>query len=133
MEAINEHLLNEVTQQAQNNPRLRMNHNFHESLDDQVQRLLHALEPGTLIPIHRHTETDEMYILLRGKIRVNCYDDSGERIKEIELNPNSGSYGVNIKAGEWHSLEVLESGSVIFEVKQGPYKPVEKKDILGIS
>ncbi|MDR1584942.1 MAG: WbuC family cupin fold metalloprotein [Prevotellaceae bacterium] len=130
MQLINNALLDQVTRQAQESPRLRMNYNLHESLDDEVQRLLNALEPGTLLPIHRHKDTDETYILLRGRIRIIFYDESGKQLETIELNPQKGQYGVNIKAGEWHTLEVLESGSVIFEIKKGPYKPFEKEDII---
>ena len=130
MELINNDLLDKVTLQAQNNERLRMNYNFHENLNDKVQRLLNALEPGTLIPIHRHTDTDETYILLRGRIRIVFYEESGKQIGTTILDPKEGCYGVNIKAGEWHSLDVLEKGSVIFEIKKGPYKPIRKEDII---
>lgn len=130
MRLINEELLNEVTRQAQENPRLRMNHNFHDSLDAKAQRLLNALEPGTLLPIHRHPHTAETYLLLRGKIKVLYYNDQKELMETVVLEPKSGNYGIHIPKNQWHTLEVLESGSVIFEVKDGPYTPLEEKDVL---
>lgn len=130
MKLINEDLLNEVTQQAKESPRLRMNHNLHDSLEAKAQRLLNALEPGTILPIHRHRHTAETYLLLRGKIRVMYYNDRKEETGSVVLDPKNGSYGVHIPAGQWHTLEVLESGSVIFEVKDGPYMPLGKEDLL---
>lgn len=130
MQLINESLLDEVTRQAQESPRLRMNHNFHDSLDAKAQRLLNALEPGTLLPIHRHPHTAETYLLLRGKIKVLYYNDQKELMETVVLEPKSGNYGVHIPKNQWHTLEVLERGSVIFEVKDGPYTPLEEKDVL---
>ena len=130
MRLVDELLLNEVTGQAQGSPRLRMNYNFHESLDAKAQRLLNALEPGTQLPIHRHPHTAETYLLLRGKIKVLYYNDRREVTESVLINPLKGIYGVHIPANQWHTLEVLESGSVIFEVKDGPYTPLEEKDIL---
>lgn len=130
MKLIDETLLNEVTQQAKDSPRLRMNHNFHDSLDAKAQRLLNALEPGTLLPIHRHPHTAETYLLLRGKVKVMYYNEQREVTDSVVLNPVTGIYGVHIPRNQWHTLEVLESGSVIFEVKDGPYTPLEEKDIL---
>lgn len=130
MQLINESLLDEVTRQAQENPRLRMNHNFHDSLDAKAQRLLNALEPGTLLPIHRHPHTAETYLLLKGKIKVLYYNDQKELMETVVLEPKSGNYGIHIPKNQWHTLEVLESSSVIFEVKDGPYTPLEEKDVL---
>lgn len=130
MQLINESLLDEVTRQAQESPRLRMNYNLHDSLDAKAQRLLNALEPGTLLPIHRHPHTAETYLLLRGKIKVLYYNDQKELMETVVLEPKSGNYGIHIPKNQWHTLEVLESGSVIFEVKDGPYTPLEEKDVL---
>lgn len=130
MKLINKDLLNEVTQQAKESPRLRMNHNLHDSLEAKAQRLLNALEPGTILPIHRHRHTAETYLLLRGKIRVMYYNDRKEETESVVLDPKNGSYGVHIPAWQWHTLEVLESGSVIFEVKDGPYMPLGEEDLL---
>lgn len=130
MRLINEDLLNEVTQQAKESPRLRMNYNLHDSLEAKAQRLLNALELGTILPIHRHPHTAETYLLLRGRIRVMYYNDRKEETERVTLDPVKGSYGVHIPAGQWHTLEVLESGSVIFEVKDGPYRPLGEEDLL---
>lgn len=133
MNIIDENLLNNVSEQARNSERLRMNFNFHENPDDSVQRLLNALEPGTKIPVHRHMETDEMYILLKGRLRVKFYDNNSKIIDTEILNPNEGKYGVNIPSGQWHSLDVLESGTVIFEIKKGPYQSIHKDNILHLN
>lgn len=130
MKLIDELLLDEVTKQAQESPRLRMNYNFHDSLEAKAQRLLNALEPGTVLPIHRHPHTAETYLLLRGKIKVLFYNDLKEETESVVLEPQAGIYGVHILQNQWHTLEVLERGSVIFEVKDGPYSPLEEKDIL---
>ena len=127
---INTQLLNSITAQAQTNPRLRMNHNLHDSLQSGAQRLLNALEPGTILPVHRHRHTAETYILLRGRLRVFFHDSDGRVSESFLLDPLEGQYGVHIPAGQWHSLEVLQSGSVIFEVKEGPYEPLGEGDVL---
>ena len=130
MKLIDEQLLDSVTVQAKDSERLRMNYNFHDRLDAPAQRLMNALEPGTVLPIHRHTATAETYVLLRGRIKVMYYDDDKKLVEECELNPKEGRYGVHIPKGQWHTIEVLESGSVIFEVKDGPYRPLGPEDIL---
>ena len=130
MEYIDSKLLNETSKRARESERLRMNYNFHECLDAPAQRLLNALEPGTVLPIHRHQHTSETYILLRGKIRVLFYNDNKEVIEEKVLNPLEGVYGVNIPKNTWHTLEVLEKESVLFEVKDGPYTPLQETDTL---
>ena len=123
-------LLDEVSAKAKVSDRLRMNHNFHDSLDAKAQRLLNALEPGTILPIHRHRHTAETYLLLRGRINVLFYAEDGGVMEVYELNPLEGKYGVHIPKGQWHTLEVLESGTVIFEVKDGPYMPIEPEDLM---
>lgn len=130
MTLINDQLLNEVTAKAVESTRLRMNYNLHTSLDAKAQRLLNALEPGTELPIHRHKYTAETYILLRGRINVFFYDSDKNRTHTFQLDPQNGAYGINIPAGQWHTLEVLESRTVIFEVKDGPYTPLDKDDLL---
>jgi len=129
LKIINQILLDELSQKASESERLRMNHNLHDSLENPVQRLLNALEPGTIIPIHRHLHTDEVYILLTGSIRVMLYNDEKEIIDTFLLNPIEGNHGIQIPAGQWHGIEVLEHGSVIFEVKQGPYTPLGIDDV----
>lgn len=127
---INGQLLDEVTAKAKISERLRMNHNLHDSLDAKAQRLLNALEPGTVLPVHRHRHTAETYIVLRGSIRVLLYNDEKELTGEFTIAPKQNKYGIHIPAGQWHTLEVMESGTVIFEVKDGPYTPLDKEDIL---
>ena len=130
MKYIDTELLDETSKRAKKSERLRMNYNFHESLDAPAQRLLNALEPGTILPIHRHQHTAETYVLLRGKIRVIFYNDKKQIIEERVLNPQEGVYGVNIPKNTWHTLEVLEKESVLFEVKDGPYIPLDNNNIL---
>ena len=130
MEIIDKSLLNKVSSEAIDSPRLRMNYNFHKSLDDKCHRFLNAVEPGTEVPIHRHPTKDETFVVLRGKVRISTFNDEGEVIDSIVLCPEAGRYGVDIKKNVWHSLESLESGSVIFECKEGPFVPHEVDGIL---
>ena len=130
MKIIDKSLLDSVTSGAKESNRLRMNYNFHDSLDAPCQRLLNALEPGTIVPIHRHQHTSETYILLRGKLRMMFYNDDKEIIEETILSSESTNYGIHIPAGVWHAMEVLASGTVIFETKDGPYMPIQECDIL---
>lgn len=123
---IDKKLLDKITAEAKESPRLRMNFNLHESLDSKAQRLLNALEPGTVLPVHRHENTAETYILLRGKLRVIFCTETGEVTEEFIIDPLQGNYGIHIPKNQWHTLEVLEEGTVIFEVKDGPYVPINK-------
>ena len=129
---LNHQLLEEITEQARQNPRLRMNYNLHDSLDAKAQRLFNAMEPGTVLPVHRHRNTSETYILIRGAIRVLLYDDNKTLISSYEISDKNDNFGFHIPNGQWHTLEVLESGTVIFEVKEGPYAPLSDEDILVI-
>lgn len=126
---IDNKLLDGVTEQAKASERLRMNYNLHDSLDAKAQRLLNALEPNTVLPIHRHPHTSETYILLRGHIDVMFFNDLGVEIERFVLDPLNGNYGVHIPKGQWHSL-VVKKSSVILEVKDGPYIPLASEDIL---
>ena len=130
MKLIDKSLLDTVTSGAKESNRLRMNYNFHDSLDAPCQQLLNALAPETIVPIHRHQHTSETYILLRGKLRMMFYNDDKEIIEETILSPDSANYGIHIPAGVWHAMEVLASGTVIFETKDGPYMPIQECDIL---
>lgn len=130
MKIIDKALLDEVSAKAMNSERLRMNYNLHESLDADVQKLLNAMEPGTIVPVHRHRDTAETYFLLRGRMVVRFYNDNGEVVSKEELSPADGKYGVDIPVGQWHGIEVLETGTVIFEVKQGPYTPINPEDTM---
>lgn len=127
---IDKKLLDNVSTKAKASDRLRMNFNLHDSLDAKAQRLLNALEIGTVLPIHRHRHTAETYILLRGKIRVMFYNEMGGETESFLLDPLSGNYGVQIPISQWHTLEVLEDDSVIFEVKDGPYAALEPEDLM---
>lgn len=126
-------LLNEVSEKAKASPRLRMNYNFHQSLDDKCHRMLNALEPGTEIPIHRHPSKDESFVVLRGKVKVTTYNDDGSIIDSIVLDSKVGQFGVDIPKNVWHTLESLESDSVIFECKEGPFVPHEVEGVLKIN
>lgn len=131
LKIVDDTLIGNVVRQAQASPRLRMNYNFHEDLGDKCQRLLNALEPGTVMPIHHH-KVDEMWMVLKGKLRLTIHDDSGAVVESHILCPAEGQYGVNIPANTWRSLECLESGTVIFEVKEGPYIPHEIGGVLEV-
>ena len=127
---IDNNLLDSVTAKAKVSDRLRMNFNLHDSLDAKAQRLLNALEPGTVLPIHRHQHTAETYIVLRGAIKVLFYNDDRVLTDEFMVDPLEGVYGLHIPIGQWHTLEVLESGTMIFEVKDGPYTPMGPEDLM---
>ena len=80
-----------------------MNYNFHQSLEEKCHRFLNAVEPGTEVPIHRHPTKDETFVLLRGRVRVNTYNDDGTVIESVVLCPEEGLYGVDIPKGVWHT------------------------------
>ena len=127
---IDKNLLDKVSEQAKASPRLRMNYNFHQSLEDKCHRFLNAVEPGTEVPIHRHPTKDETFVILRGKVRVTTHRDDGTIIDDVVLCNEEGRYGVNIPKGVWHKLECIEVNSVIFECKEGPFVPHEKDGII---
>lgn len=131
MEVIDKQLLDNVSTQAKASPRLRMNYNYHESLDDLCHRLLNAVEPGTEVHIHRHPEKAESFVILRGKVRATTYRDDGTIIDDVVLCREDGIYGVDIPKNVWHKIEALES-SVIFECKQGPFVPHEEEGVLSV-
>lgn len=131
MKIIDQSLLNNVSAEAKESPRLRMNYNFHQSMDDKCHRFLNAVEPGTVVPIHHH-RVDEIFVVLRGRVNVMIHNNKGEVIQSVELSPFCGNYAVNIKAGEWHSLTCEEPNTVIMEVKEGPYVPHEIGGILEV-
>lgn len=130
MKLLSKDILSSLTTQAQSSPRLRMNYNLHASLEDKVHRMFNAMEPGTVVPIHRHQTTDETIIVVSGSVRVLIYNDNKEIINDITLIAGSDTFGIDIKVGEWHKCECLESGTVMFEVKEGPYVPIKEEDIL---
>lgn len=130
---ITQGLLDSLTEQAKASPRLRMNMDLRNSDKDQSQRMLNAIEPGSVVPIHRHRYTSETVVCLRGRLVEEYYDEL-ERIctEAIELRPGGQVVALNIPAGQWHTLRAVESGSVIIEIKDGPYKPTEECDILAL-
>ena len=129
---IDNKILDDLSAQAKASPRLRMNLNFHESLEDKCHRFLNAVEPGADIPIHRHPEKDESFIVLRGRIRVTTYNDDGSIIESVVLNLSEGRYGVNVEKNVWHTVEALAPNSVIFECKEGPFVPHEEEGVLRV-
>ena len=116
---INRKLISELFDKALLNPRFRQNYDLRNP-DDNGQRMLNALMPGTDVPIHRHTQSNETVILLCGKINEILYDDTGNETERFHLDPTLGNFGCVIPAGVWHSVDVLEP-SVIFEAKDGMY------------
>ena len=130
---IDKALLDIVSEQAKDSPRLRMNYNFHLSLDEKCHRFLNAVEPGTEVPIHKHPTKDETFVILRGKVRVTTHNDDGSIIDDVVLCNEEGRYGVNIPKGVWHTIEPLEPNSVIFECKEGPFVEHEVDGILSVN
>ena len=128
---ITQALMDRLTEQAKASPRLRMNMDLRNSADDKSQRMLNAIEPGSPMPIHRHQKTSETVVCLRGRLVWEFYDEL-ERIctDYIELSPNGQVVALNVPAGQWHTVRVLESGTVIMEVKDGAYEPAGPEDIL---
>lgn len=128
---ITQAILDELTAKAKASERLRMNMDLRNSADDQSQRMLNAIEPGSPLPIHRHKHTTETVVVLRGCLVWEYYDEL-ERIctERIEVSAGGQVVGLNIPAGQWHTVRALESGSVILEMKEGPYEPTGPEDIL---
>lgn len=126
---IDQKFLDDLSAQAKANPRLRQSYDLRTTPDDKSQRMLNALEPGTIMPIHRHRNTSETMVMVRGKLIERFYDDDGSITDEFVMEP-CGQYAiVQIEAGQWHSLEVLEEGTIIFEAKDGAYEPLSNIDI----
>ncbi len=135
LKLISQLLLDEISYKAKGASRLRMNHNIHDRLDDPVNRMLNALEPGTYLRPHRHLSPpkDEAYVVLRGELDVLLFDEEGNLIQREILSPEKGLYGVDIPAGVWHSMIVRQPGTVIYEVKQGPFVPLVPEDFASWS
>ena len=127
---IDQKLLDEMTEKAKNSPRLRAAYDLRTTPEDNSQRILNAVEPGTVLPIHRHRTTTETIVVLRGRVRQNYYNEQGEITDSFELAPLSGIVGMSVPVGQWHALESLESGSVILETKDGAYAPITAEDVL---
>lgn len=123
-------ILDDLTAQAKASPRLRMNLDLRNSPSDQSQRMLNALEPGTVMPIHRHRNSSETVVVLRGKVKWLYYNDKGELTDTILVEASGDICGLSVPKGQWHSLECLESGSVILETKDGAWEAMREEDRL---
>src|SRR5574344_1136160 len=126
---IDDKVLDELLEEAKHSPRLRMNRDMRTSPSDGSQRMLNALLPGTVLPIHRHQYTTEFMTLLRGRLEQIYYDDNGNDTEHFILDPREGKYAISIPKGQWHNTVALEP-SVIFEAKDGAFVPIGAEDIL---
>ena len=124
---ITEAILKELSAKAKVSTRLRLGLDLRNTPDDKSQRMLNALEPGTVMPIHRHKGTSETCICIRGHFEEYLYDSDGRLTDTIDMVP--GGVVLNIEKGQWHSLKCLESGTVLFEAKDGPYHPLEEDEV----
>lgn len=137
---ISTELLDSLTAAACGASRLRMNLDLRTSPEDNSQRMLNALEPGTVLPVHRHRATTETVVVLRGRVRQNYYElePSLENpavmvpflTESFEAGPGCEVTGFSVPAGRWHNTESLECGTVIFEAKDGRYEPLSDEDML---
>ena len=128
---ISQSILDSLTTQAKASPRLRMNLDLRNSPEDQSQRMLNAIEPGSPMPIHRHRKSSETVVCLRGRLVEEFYDELERMCTDaIELSPNGPNVAINIPIGQWHTVRAIESGTVLLECKDGPYEPLGEEDIL---
>ena len=129
---INDDLLGTLITKAKESERLRMNLDLRTSADDSSQRMLNALEPGTPLPIHRHRFSTETVVMVRGSLKEIFYNDEGEVTDIIVMQAGGECPALQIPKGQWHTVEVLETGTVILEAKDGAYAPLGDEDILKI-
>ena len=129
---IDSKILDELSAQAKVNPRLRQAMDLRNSPEDQSQRMLNALEPGTILPIHRHRGSSETVVIVRGKIQWVFYDNEGNETERVVLDANGELRMLNVERDRWHSLVCLESGSVLFECKDGAYQPLSPDEIMEV-
>lgn len=129
---IDEKLLDELSEKAKRSDRLRQNYDLRNSAGDTSQRMLNALEPGTVVPVHRHRRSSETVVVLRGAVRQNYYDDEGHLTESYEVRAKSDTVMFCVPQGAWHNSEALESDTIIFESKDGAYEPITEEDILKI-
>lgn len=127
---IDNKILNELSAQAKASPRLRMAMDLRNSPEDLSQRMLNAIEPGTVMPIHRHHGSSETVVVLRGKIEWIFYDNEGNETERVTLDANGEPRMLNVERDRWHSLVCLEEGSVLFESKDGAYAPLESDELM---
>ena len=123
-------LLDKLTAQAKESPRLRMNLDLRNSDADSSQRMLNAIEPGSVVPVHRHPATSETLVVLRGRVVEEYYSSEGVVEASFDLASGGPICALNIPAGQWHTLRALDPGTVILEMKDGPYEPILECDIL---
>ena len=123
-------LLDKLTAEAKASPRLRMNLDLRNSAADSSQRMLNAIEPGSVVPVHRHRGSSETLVVLRGRVVEEYYDSEGVCVATYELAAGGPAFGINIPAGQWHSLRALDPGTVILEMKDGAYEPIQECDVL---
>lgn len=129
---IDKALLDNLSAQAKNSPRLRMNFDLRNGPDDTSQRMLNALEPGTVMPIHRHRNSSETVVVLRGRVKWKYYDENGALIDTIVVKPDGDVCGLSVPIGQWHNLECLEPNTVILETKDGAWEPQQEEDVMKI-
>ncbi|MBR2606874.1 MAG: WbuC family cupin fold metalloprotein [Bacteroidaceae bacterium] len=127
---VDKNVLDELTAKAKASERLRMNFDLRTSLNDTSQRMLNALEPGTVVPVHRHCTTAETVIIVRGRVKEFLYDERGNLAEEILMEVSGDCPVLQIPAGQWHTIESLETGTVIFEAKDGAFAPLREEDIF---
>ena len=128
---ITQAILDDLTAKAKASPRLRMNLDLRDSDSDGSQRMLNAIEPESVVPIHRHQKSSETVVCLRGRVVEEYYDELERTCTEaIELSPNGPVVALNIPAGQWHTARALESGTVILEMKNGKYEAIQDCDVL---
>ena len=129
---IDKTLLDSLTEQAKENPRRRQNFDLRNSSEDNSQRMLNAMEPDTVLPVHRHKNTSEVVAVLRGAVQNCIYDEEGKILESYEVRAGSDVPAFSIPAGTWHKAVSLESGTVILECKDGRYEPLAEDDILNL-
>lgn len=127
---IDKSLLDKLTEQAKASPRLRMNYDLRDSVEDGAQRMLNALKPGTVMPVHRHLKSSETVLCVRGHFEEYLYDENGLLTAVVDLVP--GGNVLNVPARVWHSLKSLESGTVLLECKDGKWEKLREEDVMEI-
>ena len=127
---IDQQLLDMLSEQAKVNPRLRQHFDLRNTSEDQSQRILNAMEPGTVLPVHRHRYSSETIVVLRGRGLWHYYDDRGQLTKTFEVSIDGDVRGLTVPKGQWHNSEIMESGTVILECKDGAWEHLAENDIL---
>lgn len=126
---INSALISEILKKAQASDRKRVNYNFHKSYDAPIQRMLNAAHPGTYVRPHKHENPDkiEVFAILKGRALIVEFDEKGQLVDHMILDPKKDGYAVEIPPRIWHSFIALLPDTVLYEVKEGPYnKDIDK-------